>query len=134
VKPDAIVLSVGGGGLLCGVITGLQRHGWYSVQVVTVETDGAASFARALEAGAPVRLDGITSIATSLGALQASETAVRLAQVRAGLGHSAKPTPYNPRCNTRDPTNPKPEAQTETACPGNRVEAASHRGLHYERR
>jgi hypothetical protein len=30
---------------------------------------------------APVWLDGITSIATSLGALQASERSVRLAQV-----------------------------------------------------
>lgn len=75
--------------MLCGVITGLRRHGWDSVRVLTAETDGAACLARALEAGAPVRLDGITSIATSLGALQASETAVRLAQVQAA--HRAEP-------------------------------------------
>jgi cysteine synthase len=81
VRPDAIVLSVGGGGLLCGVITGLRRHGWDTVRVLTAETDGAACFARAHAAGAPVRLDRITSIATSLGALEASGTAVRLAQV-----------------------------------------------------
>jgi len=80
VKPDAIVLSVGGGGLLCGVIIGLQRHGWDDVTVLTAETEGAACFARAHRAGSAVRLDGITSVATSLGALQASDTAIRLAQ------------------------------------------------------
>ena len=47
-RPDAIVLSVGGGGLLCGVAEGLQRHGWKDVPVVAVETEGTASFAASL--------------------------------------------------------------------------------------
>ncbi len=70
VRPDAIVLSVGGGGLLSGVVQGLHRHGWTDVPVIAVETEGAASLARSMEAGQLVALDAITSVATSLGAKQ----------------------------------------------------------------
>jgi len=80
VRPDAIVVSVGGGGLLCGVLRGLQRHGWSETTVLTAETDGAACFAKALAAGEPVTLAGITSVATSLGALSASSSAVQMAR------------------------------------------------------
>ncbi len=41
-KPDAIVVSVGGGGLLSGVVEGLRRNGWGDVAVVAVETRGTA--------------------------------------------------------------------------------------------
>lgn len=75
VKPDAVVLSVGGGGLLCGVVEGLRRNGWGEVPVIAVETEGAASFARSVEAGVRVELPAITSIATSLGARQVCEQA-----------------------------------------------------------
>lgn len=68
VKPDAVVLTVGGGGLLCGVVEGLHRNGWGDVPVVAVETQGAESFSRAVHAGRLVELAGITSVATSLGA------------------------------------------------------------------
>jgi len=67
-KPDAIVLSVGGGGLLCGVCEGLQRNGWSDVAVVAAETRGADSYAQALAAGKPIMLPRIESIASSLGA------------------------------------------------------------------
>jgi L-serine/L-threonine ammonia-lyase len=67
-KPDAIVLSVGGGGLLCGVIEGLQRNGWQDVPTLAVETEGTASLAASLEQGRLVTLDKITGVATSLGA------------------------------------------------------------------
>ncbi|HEX7640521.1 MAG TPA: pyridoxal-phosphate dependent enzyme, partial [Burkholderiaceae bacterium] len=50
VRPDALVLSVGGGGLMCGVIEGLRRNGWGGVPVVAVETAGADSLARSLAA------------------------------------------------------------------------------------
>ena len=43
--PAAVVVSVGGGGLLCGVLEGLERVGWADVSVLAVETEGAASFA-----------------------------------------------------------------------------------------
>ena len=65
---DCVVASVGGGGLLAGIVEGLRRNGLHSVPVVAVETNGAASFAAALAAGEPVTLPAITSIATSLGA------------------------------------------------------------------
>ncbi|MDA0748858.1 MAG: pyridoxal-phosphate dependent enzyme [bacterium] len=68
VKPGAVVVSVGGGGLLCGVLEGMHRVGWTDVPVVAVETEGAASFAASVEAGRLVTLDRIRSIATTLGA------------------------------------------------------------------
>ncbi len=74
-KPDAVVLSVGGGGLLCGVIEGLHRNNWQDVPVIAVETDGADSFAKSVSAGHRVVLPAITSLATSLGAREVSERA-----------------------------------------------------------
>jgi len=79
-RPDAVVLSVGGGGLLSGVVAGMRRHGWEDVPVVAVETGGAASLHRSLAAGRRVSLEAITSIATSLGAKQVCEQAFRLAR------------------------------------------------------
>lgn len=67
-KPDAIVLSVGGGGLLCGVVEGLRRNNWGDVQIIAVETEGANSFDHAIRAGRLVELPAISSLATSLGA------------------------------------------------------------------
>ncbi|WP_455922809.1 pyridoxal-phosphate dependent enzyme [Pseudomonas putida] len=76
-KPDAVVLSVGGGGLLCGVIEGLRRNGWHDVPVIAVETHGAASFHAAVQAGQGVAIERIDSIATSLGAKRVCEQAVK---------------------------------------------------------
>jgi len=67
VKPGAVVVSVGGGGLLCGLLEGLHQVGWAEVPVVAVETEGAASFAKSVAAGQLITLDRITSIATTLG-------------------------------------------------------------------
>ena len=72
-KPDAVVLSVGGGGLLCGVVEGLRRNGWSDVPVIAVETRGADSLAQSIQEDRRVELPAITSIATSLGARQISE-------------------------------------------------------------
>ncbi len=68
--PDALVLAVGGGGLLCGVVQGLQRNGWGHVPVLAAETHGADSLAQSVAAGQRITLPAITSIATSLGARQ----------------------------------------------------------------
>ena len=76
-SPDAVVLSVGGGGLLSGVAEGLHRNGWRGIPIIAVETEGAASFHAAAKAGHGVQLDGITSIATSLGAKRVCEQAVK---------------------------------------------------------
>lgn len=59
-KPDAIVLAVGGGGLLAGVVAGLQQVGWPDVPIIAAETWGAHSFHAALEAGHLVTLPDIT--------------------------------------------------------------------------
>jgi L-serine/L-threonine ammonia-lyase len=66
--PEAVVVSVGGGGLLCGVVEGLRRHGGDAVPVVAVETEGTASLAAALREGRLATLEQITGVATSLGA------------------------------------------------------------------
>lgn len=79
VNPDAVVLSVGGGGLLCGVVEGLRRNGWNGVPVFAVETIGADSYAQSLAAGERIELPRIASIATSLGARRVSEQAFALA-------------------------------------------------------
>lgn len=76
-RPDAIVLSVGGGGLLSGVIAGVHRNGWFDIPVFAVETEGAASFHEAIKVGHPVELERITSIATSLGAKRVCEKAIQ---------------------------------------------------------
>ncbi|WP_252088579.1 pyridoxal-phosphate dependent enzyme [Pseudomonas sp. MWU13-3659] len=79
-KPDAVVLSVGGGGLLSGVVEGLERNGWHDVPVLAVETTGAASLHAAIAAGHTVELPGITSVATSLGAKRVAEQALACAR------------------------------------------------------
>lgn len=79
VKPDAVVLSVGGGGLLAGVIAGLRRQGWDDVPVIAVETAGADAFAQSVLAGRQVELAAITSIATSLGARSIAPHTLQLA-------------------------------------------------------
>jgi L-serine/L-threonine ammonia-lyase len=77
---DAVFTSVGGGGLLAGIVEGLQRNGLAHVPVIAAETDGAASYAAALAAGEPVTLPAITSIATSLGARRVTPRVVALAR------------------------------------------------------
>lgn len=67
-KPDAVVLSVGGGGLMCGVLQGMHQHGWADIPLVAVETVGAASLHAAIKNGELTTLNSITSVATSLGA------------------------------------------------------------------
>ncbi len=74
-KPGAVIIAVGGGGLLCGVMEGLHKVGWSDVPVITVETEGAASFAESMKAGKVVQLKEINTIATSLGAKGVSKTA-----------------------------------------------------------
>ncbi|MEL7145674.1 MAG: pyridoxal-phosphate dependent enzyme [Bacteroidota bacterium] len=77
--PDTIVVSVGGGGLLNGVLLGMRQCGWNS-KVIAAETTGAASFAAAFDAGHLVTLDEISTIATSLGARQVSAKSLELSK------------------------------------------------------
>lgn len=58
--PGAMVLAVGGGGLLAGVSAGLAEVGWQHVPIVAMETRGAHSLNAAVEAGRLVTLPSIT--------------------------------------------------------------------------
>ncbi len=80
IKPDVVVLSVGGGGLLCGVVEGLKRHDWLDVPILAVETFGADSLHTAVSAKAHIGIDSIQSIATSLGAKKVTKQAFDYAQ------------------------------------------------------
>ncbi len=75
---DCVVLSVGGGGLLSGVVAGLDRNGLGKTPVVAIETVGADSLAQSVQQGARIELPAITSIATSLGAKQVCENAFKV--------------------------------------------------------
>ncbi|MBS0290605.1 MAG: pyridoxal-phosphate dependent enzyme [Proteobacteria bacterium] len=75
VKPDAIIVSVGGGGLLSGLIQGLHKIKWQEVAMITAETSGTASLAKAVKAHKRIKLDKIDSIAVTLGAKQICQQA-----------------------------------------------------------
>jgi len=87
----AIVASVGGGGLICGILEGLAKNNQSESNkatplVIAAETEGASSFAQAWEAGKPITLKSIDSIASSLGALSVTEKAItRGKQNKGGL-------------------------------------------------
>ncbi|NXY90879.1 SDSL protein, partial [Alcedo cyanopectus] len=79
-KPDAILLAVGGGGLLAGVVAGLRQVGWQDVPIIAAETRGAHSFHVAVEAGRLLSLPDITSVAKCLGAKTVAARALECAQ------------------------------------------------------
>ena len=79
---DAVVLSVGGGGLLAGVSAGLDRNGLQDIPIIAAETEGAASLAASMTSGRLVELPAITSIATSLGARRVCQRAFEITQSR----------------------------------------------------
>ncbi|EPQ67890.1 Bgt-797 [Blumeria graminis f. sp. tritici] len=78
---DSIVCSVGGGGLLVGLIEGLDTYGILpDTTIVAVETRGAESLNVSLRKGELLRLPAIESIATSLGVSQVAAQAFELAK------------------------------------------------------
>ncbi|XP_037012156.1 L-serine dehydratase/L-threonine deaminase [Artibeus jamaicensis] len=79
-KPGAIALSVGGGGLLCGVVQGLQEVGWGDVPVIALETMGAHSFHTAASAGKLISLPQVTSVAKALCVKTVAAQALKLFQ------------------------------------------------------
>jgi L-serine/L-threonine ammonia-lyase len=78
---DIIICSVGGGGLINGVVQALDDLSLSSrTTVVGVETAGAESMAAALRAGQLVTLPRITSQATSLGCARVTQQTLTYAQ------------------------------------------------------
>jgi len=82
VRPDAVVLSVGGGGLLAGVDLGLRRNGLGSVPIYAVETQGMASFNASIQAGDLTEIPVVSGVATSLGARQVCQRAFDVSKER----------------------------------------------------
>lgn len=85
-KIDGIALCVGGGGLLCGVMQGVQRlkdSGYGTPKVLAIEAYGGESLNASVRAGELVTLPGITTISTSMGAVRVAEEAFAWTQ-RAG--------------------------------------------------
>lgn len=78
--PGALVLAVGGGGLLAGVSAGLAEVGWQHVPIVAMETQGAHCFNAAIKAGRLVTLPTITSVAKCLGAKTVASRALACTQ------------------------------------------------------
>jgi len=76
---DAVVVPCGGGGLLAGVaaVTKALRPG---CAVYGVEPTGADSMRRSLDAGEPVSIDAVHTIADSLGAPHAAPYSFSLVQ------------------------------------------------------
>jgi threonine dehydratase len=80
--PDVIVVSIGGGGLISGILSA-TAHLSPATRVHGVETVGADSMSQSLAAGHIVELPRITSVAETLGARRTGlfqfETVSRLA-------------------------------------------------------
>ena len=60
--PDCIIVSVGGGGLICGVIEGLIKNGWINknIKVIAVETVGCDCFNKSTKERKLVTLENIS--------------------------------------------------------------------------
>lgn len=70
--PDLVIVPVGGGGLIAG-IAGALASAAPSTRVIGVEPTGADAMRRSLDAGHPVRLDRVDTVADGLGAPMAGE-------------------------------------------------------------
>jgi threonine dehydratase len=64
---DAVVVSIGGGGLISGIAAAVKQIN-SACKVYGVEPVGAASMHGSLARGMPLHLEGVTTIADSLGA------------------------------------------------------------------
>ena len=83
---DGLVCSVGGGGLFCGLMLGLEKEQWgRNVRMLALETDGAQSLHESIKARELITLPKITTIANSLGASRVAPKALELA-----LKHNVK--------------------------------------------
>lgn len=73
---DAVIVPVGGGGLISGIATAV-KSARPKVRVIGVEPTGADGVSRGLAAGRPVTLDRTTTIADGLAAPFAGEHTLR---------------------------------------------------------
>lgn len=83
---DSVIVSVGGGGLFCGIAQGLKKFGLDRIPIITAETLGAASMAASIHANAHVEIDQIDTIAVTLGARKVANRAFELSRTRPVIG------------------------------------------------
>jgi len=76
---EAVVVPVGGGGLIAGVAAALAQTR-RDVRVIGVEAAGAASMTAALAAGHPVSLDSVATMADGIALRSCSELTLRHVQ------------------------------------------------------
>ncbi|OAX77839.1 hypothetical protein ACJ72_07858 [Emergomyces africanus] len=87
---DGVVCSVGGGGLMNGIMLGIERQlrqaeergvvnpsRGKDVHILALETKGAESLAKAVEKRTLVTLPGVSSLATSLAAMRVAERTLK---------------------------------------------------------
>lgn len=79
-KPDAVVCSVGGGGLYNGLVQGFTKVGWNDIPIVAVETEGCASLNMSLQTGTQVYLESPNTIATSLSTATVTKQTIEYAR------------------------------------------------------
>lgn len=77
---DAIVVPVGGGGLIAGIANAVKRVR-PECEVIGVEPVGADTLRRSLAAGEPMKIDAVRTIADSLGAPFAMPYSLGLCQL-----------------------------------------------------
>ena len=69
---DAVVVGVGGGGLISGIATAIKARKPH-VEMIGVEPEGAAAMTQSLERGKPVQLESVETVADGLAAPFAGE-------------------------------------------------------------
>ena len=79
-EAEVVVVPIGGGGLISGVATALA-HSRRGVRVIGVQPEGAAAMRASLDAGAPVSLESVATMAD--GVAVKSPSALTLAHVQA---------------------------------------------------
>ncbi|KAJ1976903.1 catabolic L-serine/threonine dehydratase [Dimargaris verticillata] len=84
--PEGILLGVGGGGLLAGVLQGLDAHQWNQVPAIAVETHGSNAFQSSRVSGQVQTLDACKTLASGLRSKR-----VTLAAINQSTSHPVIP-------------------------------------------
>ncbi len=77
---EAVVIPVGGGGLVAGSALALRRELGERVQIYGAEPEGAATLTRGLERGAPVKVEPVTSKVQGLTPLYCGQINIDIAR------------------------------------------------------
>ncbi|KAL1742798.1 tryptophan synthase beta subunit-like PLP-dependent enzyme [Schizophyllum fasciatum] len=78
-KPDAILCSVGGGGMLGGLLVGCKRNGWGDVSLGALETTGSDCFYHSMKLNRPSGTDETQALPTNVTVVQDESTGLKLA-------------------------------------------------------